>query len=105
VLMASAVVALILSLPRVWDMGDSEMFDSLRVTIWYSAGTVPVQLGMGLCLALLLDAKFRGKQTFRVLFLLPYIVPSVASAAVFERAGYVADVPVHYYRKRSRPDI
>jgi ribosomal protein S18 acetylase RimI-like enzyme len=27
------------------------------------------------------------------------------SAALFERAGYVADVPVCYYRKRSRPDV
>jgi multiple sugar transport system permease protein len=82
---ALAIAALALALPRVWDAGDPEMFDSLRVTIWYSAGTVPVQLAMGLFLAVLLDAKFRGKQTFRVLFLLPYIVPSVASAAVFER--------------------
>ena len=28
-----------------------------------------------------------------------------ASAATFESAGYTADVPVHYYRKRRRPDI
>lgn len=28
-----------------------------------------------------------------------------ASVAVFEKAGYVADVPVHYYRKRVREDI
>jgi len=27
------------------------------------------------------------------------------SAAFFERAGYVADVPVFYYRKRARPDV
>ncbi len=61
------------------------MLDSLRVTVWYSLGTVPVQLGLGLLLALLLDAKFRGKQAFRVIFLLPYVVPAVASATVFER--------------------
>jgi multiple sugar transport system permease protein len=84
-LFSVAIVAAVFALPRVWEAGDSDMFDSLRVTIWYSAGTVPVQLAMGLFLAVLLDARFRGKQTFRVLFLLPYIVPSVASAAVFER--------------------
>lgn len=28
-----------------------------------------------------------------------------ASAALLRRAGYVEDVPVHYFRKRSRPDI
>ncbi len=27
------------------------------------------------------------------------------SCRLFERAGFVADVPVHYYRKRHRPDI
>jgi len=79
------LLALVLALPRVWSLGDAEMLDSLRVTVWYSAGTVPVQLALGLMLALLLDAKFRGKQTFRVIFLLPYVVPAVASATVFER--------------------
>jgi len=28
-----------------------------------------------------------------------------ASVQLFERAGYVADVPVYYYRKREREDI
>jgi multiple sugar transport system permease protein len=32
-----------------------------------------------------LDGKFDGKQAFRVIYLLPYIVPAVATAAVFER--------------------
>ena len=27
------------------------------------------------------------------------------SVALFERGGYLADVPVHYYRKLGRPDI
>jgi ribosomal protein S18 acetylase RimI-like enzyme len=30
---------------------------------------------------------------------------NTASAAIFADAGYVADVPVHYFRKRIRPDI
>lgn len=30
---------------------------------------------------------------------------NASSAAFFERAGYAADVPVFYYRKRARPDI
>ena len=32
-----------------------------------------------------LDGKFKGKQAFRVIYLVPYIVPTVATAAVFER--------------------
>ena len=69
----------------VYKNGDNSMLDALRATIWYSMGTVPVQLGVGLLVAILLDQKFRGKQFFRVMFLMPYIIPSVAAAAVFER--------------------
>lgn len=72
-------------LPAVWTNGDEDMLNSLRVTIWYSLGTVPVQIVLGLALAVLLDQRFKGKQPYRVVFLLPYIVPSVASATVFER--------------------
>ncbi len=82
---AFAVLILLAVLPQIRASGDAEMLDSLRVTVWYSVGTVPVQLALGLMLALLLDAKFRGKQAFRVIFLLPYVVPAVASATVFER--------------------
>lgn len=84
-LAVAGVVGLILLLPVIWSEGDDDMLDALRITIWYSLGTVPVQLLFGMALAILLDQKFRGKQPYRVIFLLPYIVPSVASAAVFER--------------------
>jgi multiple sugar transport system permease protein len=80
----AAVVGLAFALPKIWSAGDDEMLDSLRITIWYSLGTVPVQLGFGLLLAALLDQRFKGKQVFRVIFLMPYIVPTVASAAIFQ---------------------
>jgi multiple sugar transport system permease protein len=82
-LIGTAAVALFL--PYLAEAGDEGMFASLRVTIWYSLGTVPVQLALGLLLASFLYRKIPAKQAFRVIFLLPYIVPSVASAAVFER--------------------
>jgi multiple sugar transport system permease protein len=84
-ILAIGAIGVLAALPRIWKTGDGEMLDSLRVTVWYSIGTVPVQLALGLLLAVALDARFRGKQLFRVLFLLPYVVPAVASAAVFER--------------------
>jgi multiple sugar transport system permease protein len=80
----AGAVAIILVLPQIWANGDDEMLDSLRVTIWFSLGTVPIQLAFGLILAVLLDQKFAGRQFFRVVFLLPYIVPTVASAAIFD---------------------
>lgn len=76
--------ALIVVLPRVWHSGDDDMMKALQVTIWYAAGTVPVQIFGGLLLAVLLDQRIAGRQFFRVVFLLPYIVPTVAAAAAFQ---------------------
>jgi multiple sugar transport system permease protein len=84
-LLAIGLAALALLLPYLARAGDQGMFASLRVTVWYSLGTVPVQLALGLLLASFLYKKIPAKQVFRVIYLLPYIVPSVASAAVFER--------------------
>ncbi|MGO9411150.1 MAG: carbohydrate ABC transporter permease [Spirochaetia bacterium] len=84
VLLAASLGGLFFSLPVLASQGDGEVFDSLRVTIWYTVLTVPVQLVLGLSVALLLTRKVRGRQAFRVMFLLPYIAPTVATAAVFE---------------------
>ena len=83
--LAGGIALAILALAGVMRTGDPDLLTSLRVTVWYSLGTVPVQLSLGLGLAVLLNRKFRGRQTYRVLFLIPYIVPTVAAAAVFER--------------------
>ena len=62
---------------------DPDMWHSLLVTATYSIIAVPVQLGLALVLAYLLFQKIRGKSLFRVLFFMPYITPTVASAAVW----------------------
>ncbi|MCX7028830.1 MAG: sugar ABC transporter permease [Spirochaetes bacterium] len=85
VLLAAGGVGLAVSLPYLAAQGDFEVFDSLRVTIWYSIGTVPVQLAAGMVLAVFLHRKMRGTQAFRVIYLMPYVAPTVASAAVFEQ--------------------
>lgn len=84
-LLLASLALFVVFLPYFAVNGDKGMFNSLRVTIWYSLGTVPVQLCGGLLLAVLLHQSIPGKQMFRVIYLLPYIVPSVAAAAVFER--------------------
>jgi multiple sugar transport system permease protein len=83
--LAAGGAGLALSLPYLAAQGDYEVFDSLRVTIWYSLGTVPVQLAAGMVLAVFLHRKMRGTQAFRVIYLMPYVAPAVASAAVFEQ--------------------
>ena len=77
--------ALAESLASMAAAGDADFLRSLQVTVWFSLGTVPIQLALGLGLALLLRGKFRGRQAFRAVFVVPFVVPAVASAAVFER--------------------
>jgi multiple sugar transport system permease protein len=62
---------------------EPDLWRSLLVTATYSAIAVPVQLGLGLLLAYLLFQKIRGQQLFRVLFFMPYITSTVASAAIW----------------------
>jgi multiple sugar transport system permease protein len=82
--LAGSLLGLGLALPSLASQGDKDVFDSLRVTIWYSLCTVPFQLAAGLTLALLLTRRMRGRQAFRVIYLIPYIAPTVATAAIFE---------------------
>lgn len=84
-LLAAGGVGLAIALPYLAAQGDYEVFDSLRVTIWYSIGTVPVQLAAGMVLAVFLHRKMRGSQLFRVIYLMPYVAPAIATAAVFEQ--------------------
>ncbi|WP_162909979.1 ABC transporter permease subunit [Aggregatilinea lenta] len=58
--------------------------DALVRTALYAVGTVPIQLALGLALAYLLFSEIKwGKSMFRVIYFMPYIAPSVATAAVF----------------------
>ncbi|MGA2544972.1 MAG: sugar ABC transporter permease [Rectinemataceae bacterium] len=85
ILVLAGSAGLIFDLPRINILGDPDMMRSFRVTVWYSLGTVPIQLLFGFLIAVALDGKFDGKQAFRVIYLLPYFVPAVATASVFER--------------------
>jgi multiple sugar transport system permease protein len=74
---------LIAELPRAVQSGDEDWWLGLLVTVYYSLGTVPFQLGISLFLAVLLFQEIRGKSFFRLIYFLPYIKPAVASAAFF----------------------
>lgn len=82
-ILAVGAWALIGELPRVIQSGDAKWWDGLRVTVYYSVGTVPFQLGISLILATLLFQEIRGKSLYRLVYFLPYITPAVATAAVF----------------------
>jgi multiple sugar transport system permease protein len=74
---------LIGELPAVIEAGDKDVWLGLKVTVFYSLGTVPFQISISLVLAYLLFQKVRGKEVFRVIYFLPYVTPAVASAVVF----------------------
>lgn len=74
---------LIGEVPPVIAAGDKALWNGLLVTTWYSMGTVPIQLVVGLTIAYLLYQDIKAKSFFRMLYFIPYITPAVASAAVF----------------------
>jgi ABC-type sugar transport system permease subunit len=62
---------------------DEAFLKGLVVTFYYAFGSVPIQLGLALILAYTLYQNIQGKETFRMIFFMPYITPVVAAAVVF----------------------
>ncbi|OQY25821.1 MAG: hypothetical protein B6I34_01470 [Anaerolineaceae bacterium 4572_32.1] len=75
----------VLGIPIMAETGDPDMWNSLKVTIYYVIGSVPIQLAISLVLAYMLFQKVRGKATFRMIYFLPYVTSMVASSAVWAK--------------------
>lgn len=67
------------------EAGDARFLRSVEVTLYYAVGTIPVQIGLGLLLAFMLYQNLKAQTFFRVMFFVPYIVPTVAASVVFFR--------------------
>jgi multiple sugar transport system permease protein len=76
---------LIGELPIIVASGDPDLWAGLKNTLFYALGTIPFQLAFSLFLAILLFQNLRGSSFFRMVFFLPYVTPTVASAAVFRQ--------------------
>jgi multiple sugar transport system permease protein len=63
---------------------DPVYLKSLRITLTYAVFAVPLGLLASLGLAVLLNQKVRGQQIFRTFFYLPSLVPSVATAIIWQ---------------------
>jgi len=85
ILVLAAVFCVVMGWAIASNTGDEDFWASVRVTVWYALGTVPAQLAAGLSVALLLGRLRKARQSFRVVFLLPYIVPAFSAAAIFAR--------------------
>lgn len=65
-------------------LNDDLFWKSLRVTVLYSAVSVPLVLLLALGLALLLNQKFAGVTFFRTAFYLPTVMSGVAVATLWK---------------------
>jgi len=95
-LISAALFFFFVDFQRIWSSGTAsepaQMFwKSMIYTVFYSVGTVPVQLGLSLLLAYVLFQGIRGQGAFRLLYFMPYIAPSVATAVVFRRVFTLRD--------------
>jgi multiple sugar transport system permease protein len=83
VLMIGAVL-LIIEIPTVVASGDPDLWNGFKVTVFFSFGTVPIQLTIALFLSVILFQKMRGASLFRMIFFLPYVTPMLASITIFQ---------------------
>ena len=82
-LLVAAVAAGVSGWDRMLDTGDVKFLNALPVTVYYALGSIPLQLAIALALACVLFQNLRGSAFFRMVFFLPYVMPTVATATVF----------------------
>jgi len=63
---------------------DEKLWQSLGNTLAWTVGSLAGQLGLGLAAALLIDRPVPGMRWIRQLLLMPYVVPVIASALVWQ---------------------
>lgn len=76
-------VVLVMFLPPALNSGDQKMMEGFANTIWFSLGTVPLQIIIGMILAYMLFQRIKGRVFFRIVYFLPYIMPYVATSIVY----------------------
>ena len=59
-------------------------WQALKNTLIYTVGVVPVQIGLALIVALLLNAEIRGRTIFRLLYYLPVVTPLSIAAVIWQ---------------------
>jgi ABC-type sugar transport system permease subunit len=62
---------------------DARFTAALGRTVLFAAVTVPLELGLGLALALLMHTAIRGRAIVRLAALLPWAIPTVVAALIF----------------------
>jgi multiple sugar transport system permease protein len=65
-------------------LSDARFWSALWNTLYFSGVSVLLELTLGMAAALLLQSAFRGRGFFRALILLPWVIPSVVGARMWE---------------------
>jgi multiple sugar transport system permease protein len=63
---------------------DDRFWNAIRNTVYFTFVSVSLELVLGLCLAVLLNRSFRMKGLMRAFVLIPWAVPTVVSAKMWE---------------------
>jgi trehalose/maltose transport system permease protein len=64
-------------------LGDPDWWGSVRNTVVFTVCSVFLELTIGLGIALLLNARFRGRAVLRAVVLIPWAIPTVVSAQIW----------------------
>lgn len=77
--------------------GDPRFRAALMHTVTFAAVTVPLELALGLALALIMHRAIRGRAVIRVTALLPWTIPTVVAALIWRflfdgQSGVVGDL-------------
>lgn len=82
----------------VWSVRDRDFFNAFENTLFFTFVTVIVELILGMIIALTVNSKFAGRGIMRAAMLVPWAVPTVISARLWEvmlldnRAGVINDM-------------
>ncbi len=65
-------------------LGDSRFWNALKNTVYFTGVSVTLELILGLSIAILLNRAFKGKGFMRAVVLIPWAIPTVVSAKMWE---------------------
>jgi len=63
---------------------DSRFWLAIRNTFTFVLGVVPIQIGISLCIALMLNSNIKAKGVFRSIYFLPFVTSVVAISMVWQ---------------------
>lgn len=74
---------------------DDHFILALKNNVWFTVGTVPLTMLIGIVLAALIHKKLYAKTYFKVAFFIPYICSTVAIAAVWQALYHPSKGPLN----------